>query len=95
MYGLEMCSMFVTQESDGDAGLHLWQFMYLLRLNGISCHVRKRREQFCVLARLPFSNIQGHSKPNSEAVNFPEAAPEHSLLSSLNGAFLSPRPWQC
>lgn len=87
-----MFIMFVellTQESDGDVGLHFWQFLYLLRLNGISCCVRKRRGQFCVLARFPFSNIQGHSKPNTGAVNFPEEAPEHSLLSSLNGAFTS------
>lgn len=91
MYGLEIFNIFVkwlTQESDGDVGLHLWQFLYLLKPNGISCHVRKRRGQFCVLARFPFSNIQGHSKPNRGAVNFPEETPEHFLLSSLKGCFL-------
>lgn len=89
-----MFTRLLTQESDGDVGLHLWQFMYLLKLSGISCPVRKRRGQFSVLARFPFSNIQGRSKPNSGAVN-PEEAPERSLLSNLKGALLSPHLWQC
>lgn len=56
-------------------------------------HVRKRRGHFCSFTRFRFSNIQGCPQPNDGAVSFSEE--ENSLLSSLNGGFLSTHPLQC